>query len=98
MGQRELITSLAVQPRVPSVYPYRHYVTSGGLASYWPDVADLYRSAAGYVDRILKGEKAAARPVQAPTKDELVINLRTAKGRGLPVPPCVATTPAEVDN
>jgi putative ABC transport system substrate-binding protein len=83
---RELISSLAVQHRVPSVYPYRHYVTSGGLVSYGPDLADLYRSAASYVDRILRGEKPGDLPIQQPTKFELVINLKTAKALGLTIP------------
>jgi ABC-type uncharacterized transport system substrate-binding protein len=83
---RELIASLAVQHRLPSVYPYRLYVTSGGLASYGPDLADLYRSGASYVDRILRGEKPGDLPIQQPTKFELVINLKTAKALGLDVP------------
>ena len=72
---------------MPSVYPYRLYVTSGGLASYGPDVADLYRSGASYVDRILRGEKPGDLPIQQPTKFELVINLKTAKALGITIPP-----------
>ena len=84
---RELIIMLAARHRLPAVYPFRNYVTSGGLISYGPDPTDQFRRAAGYVDRILKGEKAADLPVQAPTKYELAINLKTAKALGLTVPP-----------
>jgi len=83
--QRELIVTLAANHRLPAVYPYRYYITSGGLISYGPDPIDQFRLAAGYVDRILKGEKPADLPVQAPTKYELVINLKTAKALGLTV-------------
>ena len=84
---RELIIMLAARHRLPAVYPFRYFVTNGGLASYGPDTTEQYRRAAGYVDRILKGEKAANLPVQAPTKYELAINLKTAKALGLTVPP-----------
>jgi len=84
---RELIIMLAARHRLPAVYPIRYYVTSGGLISYGPNSTDQLRRAAGYVDRILKGEKAANLPVQAPTKYELAINLKTAKALGLTVPP-----------
>ncbi|MGB8119820.1 MAG: ABC transporter substrate-binding protein, partial [Pseudolabrys sp.] len=80
---RELIITLAARHKLPSVYFLRPFVTDGGLISYGPDVADQARRAAGYVDRILKGEKPADLPVQAPTKYELVINLKTAKALGL---------------
>jgi putative tryptophan/tyrosine transport system substrate-binding protein len=83
---RELITTVAAQHKLPAVYPSRPYVTAGGLISYGPDLLDQFRRAAGYVDRILKGEKPADLPVQAPTKYELVINLKTAKALGLKVP------------
>ena len=83
----ELIIMLAARHRLPAVYPFRYYVTEGGLISYGPDPTDQFRRAAGYVDRILKGEKAADLPVQAPTKYELTINLKTAKTLGLTVPP-----------
>jgi putative ABC transport system substrate-binding protein len=83
----ELIIMLAARHRLPAVYPFRYFVTSGGLISYGPDLNDQYRRAAGYVDRILKGEKAADLPVQAPTKYGLVINLKTAQALGLTVPP-----------
>jgi putative ABC transport system substrate-binding protein len=83
--QRELIVTLAANHRLPAVYPYRYYITSGGLISYGPDPINQFRLAAGYVDRILKGEKPADLPVQAPTKYELVINLKTAKALGLTV-------------
>jgi putative ABC transport system substrate-binding protein len=72
---------------LPAVYPFRYFVTSGGMISYGPDLNDQYRRAAGYIDRVLKGEKAADLPVQAPTKYELAINLKTAKALGLTVPP-----------
>jgi len=83
---RELIISLAVRHRLPAVYNTRVYAASGGLISYGPDFVDQFRRAAGYVNRILKGEKPADLPVQAPTKYELVLNLKTAKALGLTVP------------
>ena len=86
---RKLITSLAARHKLPAVYSGRYYVTVGGLISYGPDLVDQYRRAAGYVDRIFKGEKPADLAVQAPTKYELVINLKTAKALGLVMPPAV---------
>jgi ABC-type uncharacterized transport system substrate-binding protein len=83
---RELIVSLAARHKLPAVYFERHFVAAGGLISYGRDQIDMYRRAAGYVDRILKGEKPADLPVQAPTKYDLVINLKTAKSLGLDVP------------
>ena len=87
IGHRELIIMLAARHRLPAVYPFRYFVTGGGLTSYGPDPTEQFRRAAGYVDRILKGEKAADLPVQAPTKYELAINLKTANALGLTVPP-----------
>ena len=83
---RNLIIELAAQHRLPAVYNSRYWIAEGGLVSYGPDVLDQYRHAAGYVDRILKGEKPADLPVQAPTKYELVINVKTAKALGLDLP------------
>ena len=86
---RDVIISLAARLRLPAVYPYRYYATDGGLVSYGPNTVDPHRRAAAYVDRILKGEKPADMPVQAPTKYELVINLKTAKALGITVPQSV---------
>jgi putative ABC transport system substrate-binding protein len=83
----DVIATLAARHKLPAIYPYRYFLSAGGLMSYGPDSIDPYRRAAGYVDRILKGEKPADLPVQAPTKYELVINLKTAKALGLDVPP-----------
>ena len=93
---RDLIITLAARHKLPAVYPFRYMVTGGGLIFYGPDWLDQYRTAAGYVDRILRGEKPADLPVQAPTKYELLINLKTAKALGLEVSAALLTRADEV--
>ena len=93
---RDLIITLAARHKLPAVYYLRYFVIDGGLISYGPDVIDQFRRSASYVDRILKGEKPADMPVQAPTKYELVINLKTAKALGLGVPASLLTRADEV--
>jgi putative ABC transport system substrate-binding protein len=93
---RETIIAVAASYRLPAIYPYRYFPVGGGLISYGPDTIDPYRRAAGYVDRILKGEKPADLPVQAPTKYELVINLKTASALDLTIPETLLATADEV--
>jgi putative tryptophan/tyrosine transport system substrate-binding protein len=95
-AQRDLIAAMIARHRIPAVYAARYFVTAGGLISYGPDLVDQYRGAAGYVDRILRGEKPADLPVQAPTKHELVINLKTAKALGIELPASVLARADEV--
>ncbi len=95
-AHRELIITLVARHRLPAVYPYRFFITGGGLISYGPDTIDPYRRAAGYVDRILKGEKPADLPVQAPTRYETVLNMKTAKALGLTIPETLLATADEV--
>jgi putative tryptophan/tyrosine transport system substrate-binding protein len=96
LAHRDLILALAARFKLPAAYFDRAFVAAGGLLSYGPDRIDLYRRAAGYVDRILKGEKPADMPVQAPTKYQLVINLKTAMALNLTVPPSLLATAQEV--
>jgi putative ABC transport system substrate-binding protein len=93
---RDLIVTLAARHKLPTVYYERFFATAGGLISYGPDTVDQFRRGASYVDRILKGEMPADLPVQAPTKYELVINLKTATALGLTVPPTLLSTADEV--
>ena len=95
-SHRDLIIALAARHRLPAVYFGRLWAAAGGLISYGPDLNDQFRRAAGYIDRILKGEKPADLPVQAPTKYELVINLKTAKALGLTIPQSVLVRADEV--
>ena len=93
---RDLIVALAARYKLCAVYGLRPFVTAGGLTFYGPDIPDQYRRASGYIDRILKGEKPADLPVQAPTKFEMAINIRTAKALGITVPPSVLARANEV--
>jgi putative ABC transport system substrate-binding protein len=95
-AHRKLIISLVDRYKLPTVYPYRYYAADGGLISYGPNTHDPVQRAAGYADRILKGEKPADMPVQAPTKYELIINLKTAKSLGLTIPQSLLATADEV--
>jgi putative ABC transport system substrate-binding protein len=91
-----MIADAATRNKLPAIYPFRYFTEVGGLCSYGPTLYDDYRAAAGYIDRILKGEKPADLPVQAPTKYELVINLKTAKGLGIAVPQSLLARADEV--
>jgi putative ABC transport system substrate-binding protein len=93
---RELICALAARFRLPAIYPFRYFISSGGLLSYGIDSRDLLRGAASYVDRILRGAKANELPVQLPTKFELVINLKAAKALGLSLPQSLLVEADEV--
>ena len=96
IANRGLINSLATRHRLPAIYPYRYFAADGGLIAYGPDQIDQWRGAARYVDRILKGEKPADLPVQAPTKYELAINLKAAKELGINVPATLIARADEV--
>jgi putative ABC transport system substrate-binding protein len=95
-GNIPLLTSMAARFRIPAVYPFRFFATGGGLVSYGSDAFDLWRRSASYVDRILRGAKPGELPVQAPTKFELVVNLKTARALGLIVPPTLIARADEV--
>ena len=95
-GHRDLIVAAAARHAVPAIYPFRFFASAGGLIAYGADGVDLHSRAASYVDRILRGEKPADLPVQAPTKYELVINLKTAKALGLEAPPTLLALADEV--
>ena len=94
--QRDIITSLAARHRLPAVYPFRYWAVAGGLISYGPNSVEPSRRAAGYIDRILSGEKPSDLPVQAPTRYELIVNLKTARGLSLTVPPQLLSRADEV--
>jgi putative ABC transport system substrate-binding protein len=93
---RELIYALALKHRLPVIYNSRFYINNGGLISYGPDFVDQFRRASGYIDQILKGQSPATLPVQAPTKYELVVNLKTARAQGIVIPPAMLTRADEV--
>jgi putative ABC transport system substrate-binding protein len=94
--RRDAVIAAAAKNRLPAVYPRRYFVADGGLISYGPNSIEQYPRAAGYIDRILKGDKPADLPMQAPTKYELVINLKTARALGLDVPPTLLARADEV--
>ena len=94
--QRELIVRSAAQHRVPAIYSYRQHVKEGGLMSYGPDTADIFRRSAAYVDRVLKGANPGELPAQAPTKFEFAVNLKTAAALGLTLPPTLLALADEV--
>jgi putative ABC transport system substrate-binding protein len=96
IANRSLIVTLAARHHLPAIYPFRYIAAEGGLMAYGPDQIDQWKGAAGYVDRILRGEKPSELPVQAPTKFELVVNLKTAKALGLDVPPMLLARADEV--
>jgi putative ABC transport system substrate-binding protein len=96
ISHRKSIIKLAAQHRLPAIYPIRIFAIDGGLISYGPDTTDQFRRAASYVDRILKGEKPADLPVQAPTKYELIVNLKTAKALGFAIPAALLARADEV--
>ena len=95
-GTRAITIRLAARHRLPAVYPFRYFATDGGLAVYGVDLNDQYRRAAGYVDRILRGTKAADLPIQAPDKFELIFNLKAARAAGITIPPSLLVRADEV--